>query len=126
MTAAGTARRLATGEAGQGIAWILAVASLLTAFLATAAPREITATSTAALNSTVASLNGVDTGFTVTGEWQSLGGSTAHLMTAPDVTDVSREAGRLLHPPVTSPSAQRWGGVTTTLTVVTNPARPER
>jgi putative ABC transport system permease protein len=123
VSAAGTARRLATGEAGPGIAWILAAAALLTAFLATAAPREITATGAAALNAAVASLNSADTAITVTGQWQAIGGQTAHLITAADVTDVAGEAARLMRPPVSAPAARRWGGISTGLAVVTNPAR---
>ncbi len=38
--------RLLNGEAGAGLAWVLAAAALLTAFLATAAPRELAVTST--------------------------------------------------------------------------------
>jgi putative ABC transport system permease protein len=123
---AGRRRRLSrvlTGEAGQGTAWVLAAAALLVAFLATAAPREVTATGATALDRTVASLSGGDTGIMVTGQWVTVAGSPSRLITPSDVTDVSGDVAQLMHPPLTSPPAERWGGFATNALAVSNPAR---
>jgi putative ABC transport system permease protein len=118
--------RMVTGEAGPGTAWVLAAAALLTSFLATAAPRELTATSTVALDRTVAGLSGQATGILIGTQWQPLRGRAANLITPGDITDLASEVGTPMRPPLSSAAAQRWGGFAINPVAVANPAPSAR
>jgi putative ABC transport system permease protein len=113
---------LATGEAGTGVAWVLAAAALLAAFLATAAPRELAVTSTTALQRTLAALDPVSKGITVTAGWQPLAGDPTTELMPSQVAAIRDYVGARLPAPLDSPSAQRWGGLATNPVTVTNPA----
>lgn len=114
---------LVAGEAGAAIAWVLAAAALLTAFLATAAPREAAVSSARALRQTLAGVNPAAAGITITGQWQPFSAGPSSVITPAEVTALPARIARLMQPPVDSPPAQRWGGFPAALTEVTNPAR---
>ncbi|MGH3274916.1 MAG: hypothetical protein ACRDNZ_11440, partial [Streptosporangiaceae bacterium] len=113
---------LVAGEAGAGIAWILGVAALLTAFLATAAPRELTADSTSALQHTLASLVPAAKSLTVTAQWQPLSEGGTSVIDAAQIAAFPSQIAALLAPPLSSPPGQRWGSFATPTAGVTNPA----
>src|SRR5580693_2793191 len=114
--------RLAAGEAGPGLAWVLAAAALLTAFLATAAPRELAVTSTAALQRTLAGLNPAAAGISVTAQWQPLSQGGRSAISAAQVAALPAQVAALMRAPVSSPPAERWGSFATIPLAVTNPA----
>jgi putative ABC transport system permease protein len=115
-------RRVVVGEAAAGLAWVLAAAALIAAFLATAAPRELAVTSTTALQRTLAGLDPAARGISVTAQWQPLSQGGPSAITPGQVTAVEREAAALMPAPLNSPPGQRWGSFATTPIAVTNPA----
>jgi putative ABC transport system permease protein len=128
VSAAGPARplawlgRLMSGEAGPGITWMLALAAALTAFLATAAPRELTAASTRALERTLAGLNPTATGIEVTGPWEPFSAGPSSVITAGQVGALPGQIAKLIQQPLRSPVAQRWGGFPIPVSSVNHPA----
>ncbi|HEY1617766.1 MAG TPA: hypothetical protein VGG25_09120 [Streptosporangiaceae bacterium] len=112
--------RLATGEAGPGPVWALAAAALLTAFLATAAPRETAQSAQVALNGAIAGLNGGETGVTVTGQWLAERNNASHEVTPAGLADYGRTLAGLLKPPLRSPTARQWSEFATNSAQVTN------
>ena len=115
--------RLVTGEAGTGLAWVLAAAALLTAFLATAAPRETAVTSTRALQQTLAGLNPVARGIAVTAQWQPLSQNPASAITPDQLAAFPAQLAALLPARLRSAPGQRWGSFATIPATVTNAAQ---
>jgi putative ABC transport system permease protein len=109
--------RLLTGPAGLGPAVALALIALLGAFLATAGPRESTRLQNQALRRTLAASPAfgifASGDSTVTGPHQMI--TTGQLSTAGNII------GSALVPPVISPKASRWSGITSPQSVVLNP-----
>jgi putative ABC transport system permease protein len=109
-------RRLLTGEAGPGPALALAVIALLGAFLATAGPREVTALQNSALRQTLASAGAF--GISAEDDWQLSGGAP---MAAGQIQTMGGAMGGFIRPPLVSPAAQRWAGLTMPFLPVLNP-----
>jgi putative ABC transport system permease protein len=116
---AGRSFRLAAGEPGPGPALALAVIALLGAFVAMAGPRELTSLQNDALRQTLASAGSL--GISATDEWQ-LVGSSAPTLTSGQVQVMADTMGSYLHPPLVSPAAQQWAGLSTPFRPVVNPA----
>ncbi len=110
--------RLLAGEAGPGPALALAVIALLSAFVATAGPREITSLQNSALRQTLASAGAF--GISATADWHLT--STGPPLTAAQIQVMAGAMGGYLRPPLVSPAAQRWAGLTMPFLAVLNPA----
>ena len=110
------ARRLLAGQAGPGPALALALVALLGAFLATAGPREVTRLQNAALTQTLASAGAF--GISATDDWQLAGGAP---IGAGQIQAMGSAIGGFVRPPLLSPVAQRWAGLTMPFLQVLNP-----
>jgi putative ABC transport system permease protein len=112
--------RLVAGDPGPGPALALAVIALLGAFVAMAGPRELTKVQNNALRQTLASAGSF--GISAATDWQIVAGgqplSPAQIQVMADVM------GGYLQPPLVSPAASRWAGLTTPLR--SWPAAPPR
>ena len=109
-------RRLLAGEAGPGPALALALIALLGAFLATAGPREVTRLQNGALTQTLASAGAF--GISAADDWQLAGGAP---MGAGQIQAMGAAMGGFVRPPLVSPAAQRWAGLTMPFLQVLNP-----
>ena len=116
--AIGRAVRLLTGPAGLGPAVALAVIAALAAFLATAGPRESAKLQNQALHRTLAANPGfglfASADATVTGPQRQV--TASQLQRAGDVM------GAAIHPPMVSPRASRWSGITSPTSAIEHPA----
>ena len=110
------AGRLLAGEAGPGPALALALIALLGAFLAIAGPREVTALQNGSLNKSLASAGAF--GISAEDDWQLAGGPP---MGAGQIQAMGSAMGGFIHPPLVSPAAQRWAGLTLPFLPVLNP-----
>jgi putative ABC transport system permease protein len=111
--------RLLTGEPGAGPALALAVIALLAAFVATAGPREITSLQNRALRQTLAAAGPF--GISATGYWQINGPTVLGALKAGQIQRMTNVIGGSMRPPLVSPAAQQWGGLTMPLLGVLNP-----
>jgi putative ABC transport system permease protein len=118
LSVASRIRRFLVGEAGPGPAAALAVIALLAAFLATAGPREITSLQNKALRQTLAQQTG-GFGITATSSPPDIGPSAA--LSAHQIQVMSDVMAGYVRPPLVSPAAQRWAGLTAPLLGVLNP-----
>jgi putative ABC transport system permease protein len=112
-------RRLATGPAGPGPAWALALVALLGAFVAVAGPREFTALQNDALQQTLRSAGsfGIVTGET----FQIQSAAATDQLTAAQLQAVAAAVGSQIGAPLDAPPAARWGSLTTPFRPVLNP-----
>ncbi|MGD0374614.1 MAG: hypothetical protein ABSB01_08545 [Streptosporangiaceae bacterium] len=112
-------RRQASGPAGPGPAWALALVALLGAFVAVAGPREITALQNAALQQTIRSAGAF--GIITSENFQIQGTAATDQLTAAQVQAVAAAIGSRIDAPVDAPAALRWGSLTTPFQPVLNP-----
>jgi putative ABC transport system permease protein len=103
--------RFLAGQPGPGPALALAVIALLGAFVAMAGPRELTKVQNSALGQTVASAGSF--GVSASDDWQLVAGGQP--MSPAQIQHMSDVMGGYLHPPLVSPAASRWSGLTTPL-----------
>jgi putative ABC transport system permease protein len=103
--------RFLAGQPGPGPALALAVIALLGAFVAMAGPREITKVQNNALAQTLASAGSF--GISASDDWELVAGGQP--MSAAQIQIMSEVMGGYLHPPLVSPAASRWSGLTTPL-----------
>jgi len=103
--------RFLAGEPGPGPALALAVIALLGAFVAMAGPRELTKVQNNALRQTLASAGSF--GVSASADWQLVAGGRP--MSAAQIQIMAEAMGGYLHPPLVSPAASRWSGLTTPL-----------
>ena len=116
---AGRLRRLATGPAGPGPAWALALVALLGAFVAVAGPREFTALQNDALQQTITSAGSFGV---IAGEsFQIRSTATTDQLTATQMQAVATAIGSQIGGPLAAPRAARWGSLTTPFRPVLNP-----
>ncbi len=115
--AAGRTVRLLTGPAGLGPAVALALIALLAAFLATAGPRESTRLQNGALRQTLAASPAF--GIFASGETTVTG--SRQMITPKQLGVAGGVLGSALFPPLISPQAERWSGVTSPQSTVLNP-----
>jgi putative ABC transport system permease protein len=113
------ARRLLTGEAGPGPALALALIALLAAFVATAGPRAVASLQNHALRQTLTSAGAF--GISADDSWQLPGSQP---LTAGQMQLMGGVMGGFIRPPLVSPAAQRWAGLTLPFLRVLNP-RPQ-
>ena len=117
LSVASRIRRFLAGEAGPGPCVALAMIALLAAFLATAGPREITSLQNKALRQTLAQAGGfgisATSGLPVTG--------IGPPVTAGQIQVMSGVMASYVRPPLVSPAAQQWAGLTSPLLGVLNP-----
>jgi putative ABC transport system permease protein len=118
MTVAGRIRRFLAGDAGPGPWLALAVIALLAAFLAAAAPREITSLQNRTLRQTLAHAGGFS--ISASSSWQISGSGQA--VTAAEIQTMSSVMASYIHPPLVSAARQQWSGLTAPLLGVLNPA----
>ena len=118
MTVASRIRRFLAGDAGPGPWLALAVIALLAAFLAAAAPREITSLQNKTLRQTLAHAGGFS--ITAASSWQIVGSGQA--VTADQIQTMSSVLASYIRPPLVSPARQQWSGLTAPLLTVLNPA----
>jgi putative ABC transport system permease protein len=111
--------RLLTGDPGPGPALALAVIALLAAFVATAGPREITSLQNRALRQTLAEAGAF--GISATGFWQINGPAAFGTLSAGQIQAMTHTIGGSMRPPLVSPAARQWGGLTMPLLGVDNP-----
>jgi len=121
MTAPGRLRRLASGQAGPGPALALAAVALLTAVIAVAGPRALTAARNLALRQQLATLGSLDTGIAVTAQWTSYRSQLASKLPPGQVAAISRSLARGIQPPVDSPAGLRWAAITLPRLAITDP-----
>jgi putative ABC transport system permease protein len=103
--------RFLTGDPGPGPALALAVIALLGAFVAMAGPRELTKVQNNALRQTLASAGSF--GISASDDWQLVAGGQP--LSASQIQIMAELMGGYLHPPLVSPAASRWAGLTTPL-----------
>jgi putative ABC transport system permease protein len=118
---AGRLRRMASGQAGPGPALALAAVALLTAVIAVAGPRELTAARNLALRQQLATLGSLDTGITITAQWPSYRSQPGSQLPPWRVAAVSHSLGRDVRPPVDSPAGLRWASITMPRLTITDP-----
>ena len=118
MTGTGRIRRFLAGDTGPGPWLALAVIALLAAFLAAAAPREITSLQNKTLRQTLAHAGGFS--ISAASSWQIIGSGQA--VTAAQMQTMSGVMASYIHPPLVSPARQQWSGLTAPLLGVLNPA----
>ena len=114
------AGRFLAGQAGPGPASALAVITLLSAFLATAGPRESTALQDRALQHTLAAAGSFSVSAGVS--WPIISNSPAQRVSPRQLAVMTDVMGAAIGPPLRSPPAARWEGMTTPFRVVANPA----
>ncbi len=112
--------RLAAGEPGPGPGLALAVIALLSAFVAMAGPREVTSLQNNALRQTLAQAGTF--GISGADGWQLTGGPGQPPVTADQIQTMTSVMASYLKPPLTSPAARQWAGLTAPLRPVTNAA----
>jgi putative ABC transport system permease protein len=103
--------RFLAGDPGPGPALALAVIALLGAFVAMAGPRELTKVQNNALRQTLASAGAF--GISASDDWELVAGGQP--MSAAQIQVMAGVMGGYLHPPLVSPAASRWSGLTTPL-----------
>jgi putative ABC transport system permease protein len=103
--------RLVAGDPGPGPALALAVIALLAAFVAMAGPREITKVQNNALRQTLASAGSF--GISAATDWQLVAGGQP--LSVAQLQIMAYVIGGYLHPPLVSPAASRWSGLTAPL-----------
>lgn len=116
--AVGRAARLLTGPAGLGPAVALAVIAALAAFLATAGPRESTRLQNQALRRTLAA----NPGFGIFATADATVSSQQKQLTARQLVQAGNVMGSAIYPPMVSPRASRWSGISAPQASVQNPA----
>ncbi len=116
---AGRLRRLATGPAGPGPAWALALVALLGAFVAVAGPREFTALQNDALQQTITSAGSF--GVTAGENFQIQSTAITDQLTATQMQAVATAIGSQIGAPLAAPRAARWGSLTTPFRPVLDP-----
>ena len=118
MRRAGRAVRLVTGPAGLGPAVALAVIAALGAFLATAGPRESTRLQNQALRQTLAA----NPAFGIFASADSTATSSQRQITAGQLQKAGNVIAASFVPPMVSPRATRWSGITSPQATVVHPA----
>jgi len=114
--------RIAAGPAGRGPAAALALIAALSAFLATAGPRESAALQNRALHRTLAAANGL--GLYASADWDLSGTAAGRLLTAQKMQVVGRVLGSSITPPLArAPGNQSWAGLAAPLLGVAGAAR---
>jgi putative ABC transport system permease protein len=103
--------RFLAGEPGPGPALALAVIALLGAFVAMAGPRELTKVQNNALRQTLVSAGSF--GISAAVDWQLVAGGQP--LSPAQIQLMASVMGGYLHPPLVSPAASRWAGLTTPL-----------
>jgi putative ABC transport system permease protein len=116
----GRLRRFLTGPAGPGPAGALAVIALLSAFVAAAGPREFTALQNNALRQDVASAGSF--GISAQTSWQIPATAGPDQLSAAQIQKFGASISSQIGPPLISPAARRWAGLTTPFRQVENPA----
>jgi len=116
---AGRLRRLATGPAGPGPAWALALVALLGAFVAVAGPREFTALQNDALQQTIRAAGSF--GIIAGENFQIQSTAATDQLTAAQMQAVATAIGSRIGAPLAAPPAARWGSLTTPFRPVLNP-----
>ncbi|HEY6279407.1 MAG TPA: hypothetical protein VIX86_24105 [Streptosporangiaceae bacterium] len=114
-------RRLAGGQAGPGPALALAAVALLTALIAVAGPRELTAARNLALRQQLATLGSLDTGIAVTAQWPTYRTQPGSQLSVGQLAAISHSLARGMRPPMDSPAGERWASVTMPRTTITHP-----
>src|SRR5215472_17696596 len=118
MRRAGRAVRLMTGPAGLGPAVALAVIAALGAFLATAGPRESTRLQNQALRQTLAA----NPAFGIFASADSTVTSSQRQITAGQLQKAGNVIAASFVPPMVSPRATRWSGITSPQATIEHPA----
>jgi putative ABC transport system permease protein len=118
MKRIGRGVRLVTGPAGLGPAVALAVIAALGAFLATAGPRESARLQNQALRKTLAA----NPGFGIFASGDSPVTSPQRQITAGQLQRASDVIAASFPPPMVSPRASRWSGITSPSSTVAHPA----
>jgi putative ABC transport system permease protein len=103
--------RFLAGDPGPGPALALAVIALLGAFVAMAGPRELTTVQNNALRQTLTSAGSF--GISAAVDWQLVAGGQP--LSAAQVQVMADVMGGYLQPPLVSPAASRWAGLTAPL-----------
>ncbi len=101
--------RLLTGEPGPGPALALAVIALLGAFIAMAGPRELISVQNTGLRQTLAAAAPLS----VSGSYTQPLTPASGPVSAAQIQVIADVVGSYLHPPLASPPARRWSGLTT-------------
>ncbi|MGO8887086.1 MAG: FtsX-like permease family protein [Streptosporangiaceae bacterium] len=107
----GRLRRFLTGPAGPGPAWALALVALLSAFIAVGGPRYLAALQNRALAQTLQSAG--QFGISAAISWHIIGVGRQAQFPAAGIDGVGRAIGGQIRPPLHSPPAQYWNGLTT-------------
>ena len=113
-------RRLATGQAGPGAAWALALIALLGAFIAVAGPREFTALRNGALAQTLRSAGQFS--ITASASFPLEGTTPGDQLTAGQMQAVTAAIGSPIGGRLDAPPDGRWAGLTMPFQEVQNPA----
>jgi putative ABC transport system permease protein len=100
--------RYLAGEPGPGPVLALAVIALLGAFVAMAGPRELTKVQNNALRQTLTSAGSF--GISGSVDWEIVAGDQT--LSAAQIQLMAGVMGGYLHPPLVSPAASRWSGLT--------------
>jgi putative ABC transport system permease protein len=119
MRRVGRVIRLVAGPAGLGPAVALAVIAALAAFLATAGPRESARLQNQALRQTLAN----SPGFGIFANANSPVTSPQRQITAGQLQQAGNVIGSSFFPPMVSPRASRWSGISSPQSAVAHPAR---